>query len=210
VTVDVTAAIERLDREIESCTRCDLYKTATRAVPGEGPADTDIMLVGEGPGFNEDKQGRPFVGAAGKFLEELLAIADLKRSDVFITNVVKHRPPNNRDPMPGELAACRPWLERQIELIDPRLIVTLGRHSLGTFFPGSLISKVHGQVREQDGRYFFHMYHPAAALHQQALRDTLLADMKKLSEFIKGPMQEAERPPNKKDDKDEPEQLSLF
>src|SRR5947209_7455152 len=157
------------------------------------------MLVGEGPGFNEDKQGRPFVGAAGRFLEELLAIAGLKRSDVYITNVVKHRPPNNRDPLPGELAACRLYLDRQIQLIRPRLIVTLGRHSLATFFPGDLISKLHGQLRQKDGIYFFHMYHPAAALHQDRLRQTLLDDMRKLAEFINGPFSKAAPPPAEDD-----------
>jgi DNA polymerase len=169
------------------------------------------MLVGEGPGFNEDKQGRPFVGAAGRFLEELLAIAHLKRSDVYITNVIKHRPPNNRDPMPNELVACRPYLERQIESIRPRLIVTLGRHSLGTFFPGSLISKVHGEIRQKDGVYVFPMYHPAAALHQDRLRQTLIDDMAKLAAFIEGPLKQAESAPASTDDGDEqPEQLSLF
>src|SRR5690242_8854845 len=134
------AVMERLNAEVNSCTRCDLHCNTLHGVPGEGPYDADIMLVGEGPGFNEDKQGRPFVGAAGRFLEELLAIAGLQRKDVYITNVVKHRPPNNRDPEPGELAACRPYLERQIALIQPRVIVTLGRFSLGTFFPGDKIS----------------------------------------------------------------------
>lgn len=208
------AAIQQLDQEIRVCTRCDLYRTATRAVPGEGPADADVMLVGEAPGFNEDKQGRPFVGPAGKFLDELLGAAGLKRSEVFITNVVKHRPPNNRDPLPAELAACRPWLEEQITLINPRLIVTLGRFSLGTFFPGSMISKVHGEIRQKDGRYFFAMYHPAAALHQDRLRQTLIDDMGKLGEFIHGPLaqQERARPAREPEPAAEepPEQLSMF
>ncbi|HZS94450.1 MAG TPA: uracil-DNA glycosylase [Chloroflexota bacterium] len=208
---DAAAALAGLDREIEGCRRCDLYRTATRAVPGEGPADSDIMLVGEAPGFNEDKQGRPFVGAAGKFLEELLAVAGLTREQVFITNVVKHRPPNNRDPSPDELTACRPWLDRQMEIINPRLIVTLGRFSLGTFLPGSMISKVHGQLREKDGRYYFPMYHPAAALHQQALRATLLSDMERLATFLKSPAwQEGKKATPASPDEDPPEQLSLF
>jgi DNA polymerase len=168
------------------------------------------MLVGEGPGFNEDRLGRPFVGPAGKFLEELLAIAGLKREDVFITNVVKHRPPNNRDPLPEELLACRTYLERQLSAINPRLVVTLGRFSLGTFFPGSMISKVHGQIREKDGRYYCTMYHPAAALHQQTLRDTLLSDMRKLAEFIHGPLRQTETVAPESDPDDQPEQLSLF
>jgi DNA polymerase len=208
-TADVLAELNRLNQEVETCSRCDLHLNTTHGVPGEGPADADIMLVGEAPGFNEDKQGRPFVGAAGRFLEELLAIAGLKRTDVFITNIVKHRPPNNRDPLPAELNACFPYLERQIELIDPRLIVTLGRHSLATFFPGSLISKAHGTVREKEGRYYFHMYHPAAALHQDRLRQTLTDDMTKLAEFIKGPLTRGEARVLSEDG-DEPEQLSLF
>jgi DNA polymerase len=170
------------------------------------------MLVGEAPGFNEDKQGRPFVGAAGRFLEELLAEAGLKRSEVYITNVVKHRPPENRPPQPDELAACRPYLDRQIAAIEPKLIVTLGRFSLQTFFPGDSISRVHGQIRTLDGRYYCNLYHPAAALHQQALRGTLLEDMKRLGEFIAGPMREGApggRGSNADSD-DEPEQLSLF
>lgn len=178
------AALESLEEEIRVCTRCDLHAVANKAVPGEGPVNARVMLVGEAPGFNEDKQGRPFVGAAGRFLEELLGEAGLTREEVYITNVVKHRPPNNRDPLPNELAACLPWLERQVEIIDPRFIVTLGRFSLGTFFPGSMISKVHGEVREKDGRSFFAMYHPAAALHQERLRQTLLEDARKLGAFL--------------------------
>jgi uracil-DNA glycosylase family 4 len=208
----VVAEMERLNAEVESCTRCPLHLNTTHGVPGEGPYDADIMLVGEGPGFNEDKQGRPFVGAAGRFLEELLAIPHLKRTDVYITNVVKHRPPNNRDPEPAELAACRVYLDRQIELIDPKVIVTLGRYSLGTFFPGDKISTVHGRIRELHGRHFFNMYHPAAALHQQALRQTLLDDMRRLADFIQGPMKDlpkegAEAPEATTGD---PEQLSFF
>jgi len=210
---DAVAEIEELSEEVRTCTRCGLHRTANRGVPGEGPVDARIMLVGEAPGFNEDKQGRPFVGAAGRFLEELLSVAGLKREDVYITNVVKHRPPNNRDPMPDELAACVPYLRRQIELINPQVIVTLGRFSLGTFFPGSMISMVHGEIREKDGRQFFAMYHPAAALHQDRLRQTLLDDMKKLSEFLERvPDQGAA--PSVEDVPDEggdpPEQLSLF
>lgn len=204
--------MERLNAEVEACTRCPLHLDTIHGVPGEGPSDADIMLVGEGPGFNEDKQGRPFVGAAGRFLEELLAVAQLKRDDVYITNVVKHRPPNNRDPEPGELAACRPYLERQIAAIEPKVIVTLGRYSLGTFFPGDKISAVHGRIRERGGRHFFNMYHPAAALHQQALRQTLLDDMKHLSAFIQGPMRDLSREVARSTESadDDPQQLSFF
>lgn len=211
MSADVAVELERLSHEVQTCTRCDLHIGATHGVPGEGPPGAEVMLVGEGPGFNEDKQGRPFVGAAGKFLDELLGIAGFQRSDVYITNVVKHRPPNNRDPLPAELNACRPYLDRQISLINPRVIVTLGRYSLATFFPGSMISKVHGQIREKDGRYFFHMYHPAAALHQQALRDTLLADMRKLAEFLRSSRyKQSERVQENDDIPKNPEQISLF
>ncbi len=182
-------------------------------MPGEGPLDADVMLVGEAPGFNEDKQGRPFVGAAGRFLEELLSVAGLKRSDVYITNVVKHRPPENRPPQPDELQACKPYLDRQIDLLQPKLIVTMGRFSLQTFFPGDSISRVHGQIRTVGGRHFFNMYHPAAALHQQTLRQTLLDDMQTLAQFLQGPMYEAAAAPASDDSEqasDDPEQLSLF
>jgi DNA polymerase len=138
------------------------------------------MLVGEGPGFHEDQQGRPFVGPAGKFLEELLASVGLRRTDVYITNVVKCRPPQNRDPFPGEIEACRKHLEQQIAAIKPRVIVTLGRYSLAWFFPRDTISKVHGLVRERDGIHFLHMYHPAAALHAGGLRQTIQDEFRKL------------------------------
>ena len=141
------AALAQIADEIKVCLRCELHKTRTKAVPGEGPADARIMLIGEAPGWNEDQQGRPFVGAAGKFLEELLAAAGLKREDVFITNIVKSRPPGNRDPLPDEIAACEPWLQRQIEIIDPDVIVTLGRFSMAQWFPGERISKIHGQPK---------------------------------------------------------------
>ena len=175
------------------------------------------MLVGEAPGRNEDRQGRPFVGAAGKFLDELLQMAGLSREQVYITNVVKHWPhtttgeyPQNRAPEPVELAACFPYLERQIELVNPRLIIMAGRFSLGTFFPGSSISRVHGQIFETNGRHFFAMYHPAAALHKSDLRQTLIDDMKKLETFLRdmprrGGASSAENP-----DEDVPNQLSLF
>lgn len=212
---DAATALEALEGEIRVCSRCDLHQVANKAVPGEGPSNASVMLVGEAPGFNEDKQGRPFVGAAGRFLADLLQEAGLTREEVYITNVVKHRPPNNRDPQPNELAACLPWLERQIEIINPRFIVTLGRYSLGTFFPGSMISRVHGEVREKEGRHFFAMYHPAAALHQEKLRQTLLEDARKLGAFLQeiGPpgTSAPERDASEADGTpDPPEQLSFF
>lgn len=153
------------------------------AVPGEGHPSTEVVFVGEGPGFNEDRQGRPFVGAAGTFLRELLGSVGWRRDEVFITNIVKCRPPGNRDPEPDEVAACAPYLHRQLEALDPALIVTLGRHSLARFMPGGRIGQVHGTTRPVDPETgardatVFAMYHPAAALHQGSLRQTLLDDM---------------------------------
>ena len=143
------------------------------------------MFIGEAPGFNEDKQGRPFVGAAGKFLEQLLGVAGLKREDVFIGNVLKCRPPNNRDPMPDEIEACRKWLDRQIELIRPEVIVTLGRFSMGRFIPGASISRIHGDPRVIDGVTVVPMFHPAAALHQERYRALIVEDFKKLPEILR-------------------------
>jgi DNA polymerase len=165
---------------ISRCPDCDLCKTRTKAVPGEGPENAEIMFIGEGPGFNEDKTGRPFVGAAGQFLNKLLASINLQRSDVYITNVVKCRPPNNRDPLPGEIAACRKYLDRQIELIRPRMIVTLGRYSMSRWFPGESISRIHGQPKVVDGVTIVPMFHPAAALHQERYRALIEADFKQL------------------------------
>jgi uracil-DNA glycosylase family 4 len=176
-------ALESVAAEVRACTRCRLHAGRTRAVPGEGSPETEVVFVGEAPGFNEDRQGRPFVGAAGSFLTELLSTVGWRREDVFITNVVKCRPPENRDPEPDEIAACAPFLARQLEIMDPALVVTLGRHSLGTFLPGARIGQVHGTARPPaaaawtDGSVVYAMYHPAAALHQGSLRRTLLDDM---------------------------------
>ncbi|TMC00538.1 MAG: uracil-DNA glycosylase [Chloroflexi bacterium] len=177
------SALQELVTRIASCPNCDLCKTRTRAVPGEGPENAEIMLVGEGPGYHEDQQGRPFVGAAGRLLEELLGSVGLKRTDVYITNVVKCRPPQNRDPLPVEIDACRTYLERQIELIRPLLIITLGRYSLAWFFPRDTISRVHGHIRERDGIHFLHMYHPAAALHG-GLRAVIEQEFRKIPEAL--------------------------
>lgn len=212
-SAEVAAAVERLNEEIRACTRCDLCRTATQAVPGEGALDATVMLVGEGPGFNEDKQGRPFVGAAGRFLNELLGEAGLRREDVFITNIVKHRPPNNRDPDPAEVEACFPWLDQQLALIRPRIVMTLGRFAMERFLTdaergGKGISKIHGQVFEKDGRYVIPLFHPAAALHQERWRPDLIEDMRRLREMLQGRLA---RPPESADgEEDNPEQLSLF
>jgi uracil-DNA glycosylase family 4 len=176
-------ALEGIATEVRACTACRLHVGRTQAVPGEGHPSTEVLFVGEGPGYNEDRQGRPFVGAAGSFLTELLGSVGWKRDEVFITNVVKCRPPDNRDPEPDEIAACAPFLRRQVEALDPALIVTLGRHSMGRFMPGARIGQVHGTTAPADpetgahGADVFAMYHPAAALHQGTLRRTLLDDM---------------------------------
>jgi DNA polymerase len=169
---------------IQRCPDCRLCETRTQAVPGEGPEDARIMFIGEAPGFNEDKQGRPFVGAAGKFLDQLLGVAGLSRQTVYITNVVKCRPPNNRDPMPDEIEACRKWLDRQIELIQPEVIVTLGRFSMNRFIPGASISRIHGDPRVVDGITVVPMFHPAAALHQERYRSLIVEDFKKLPAIL--------------------------
>ncbi len=169
---------------IARCRACDLCTTRTKAVPGEGPEDAAIMFIGEGPGFNEDRTGRPFVGAAGQFLDKLLASINLRRSDVYITNVVKCRPPNNRDPLPAEIAACRGYLDRQMAIIRPKVVVTLGRYSMSRWFPGESISRIHGQPRVVDGMTIVPMFHPAAALHQERYRSLIEADFKKLPAIL--------------------------
>lgn len=206
--------LKEVAAEAATCTRCDLCKGRTKAVPGEGNAHAKIMFIGEGPGYHEDKQGRPFVGPAGQFLDELLASINLKRADVFITNVVKCRPPDNRDPLPAEIAACSDYLDRQIAAIQPQVIVTLGRHSMVKFFGGEKISAIHGRARRVDGYLCIAMYHPAAGLHQASLKDTIRADFKKIPTVIA----EAERLAAEGKMKAEPvkakgeppEQLSLF
>lgn len=176
--------LETIAENVRVCTACELCRTRTHAVPGEGNHDARIMLIGEGPGFNEDKQGRPFVGNAGTFLNELLGKAGLRREDVFITNVVKCRPPGNRDPMPDEITACSGYLDHQIELIDPDVIVTLGRFSMQRWFRNERISKIHGEPRAEGKRLIVPMYHPAAALHQAALRSTIEDDFARLPKIL--------------------------
>jgi DNA polymerase len=176
--------LTQIDREVSVCTDCPLSRERIKAVPGEGPENAEIMLIGEAPGFNEDKQGRPFVGAARHVLEELLAVAKLRREDVYITNTVKCRPPHNRDPLPAELAACRKYLDRQIEVISPKVMVTLGRHALTSFLPNETISKARGRPRSVNGTTLFPIFHPAAALYQQSLRKVIEEDIMKLPALI--------------------------
>jgi DNA polymerase len=191
VTVDRATALAALADRVRGCELCPLSRTRTLSVPGEGPADAEIMLIGEAPGMNEDRQGRPFVGAAGKFLEELLAAAGLSREDVFICNVLKCRPPSNRDPLPAEIEACSDYLDEQIDIIDPLVIVTLGRYSMARFFPRQTISRIHGTVKEVAGRAYVPMYHPAAALHQGSLREVMLNDFRKLPAILEHARQTA-------------------
>jgi len=196
--------LEELYQQIGLCRSCRLWKGRTVAVPGEGPKDAEIMFVGEAPGFHEDRQGRPFVGAAGQFLEELLASINLSRGDVYICNVIKCRPPNNRDPQPDELAACRPYLDDQIRLIKPKLIVTLGRFSMQLAFSGARISRVHGQPKRVGEFVYFPMFHPAAALHQPRYRAAIEQDMLRIPEVL------ADLRSVEVGESEPPRQLSLF
>jgi DNA polymerase len=169
------------------------------------------MFIGEGPGYQEDRQGRPFVGPAGKFLEELLASIGLRRQEVFIANMIKCRPPQNRDPLPSEMAACSKYLDRQIQLVNPKLIVTLGRFSLARFFPGESISRARGRAREKDGGLVYPIMHPAAALHQPALRDTIVADFKAIPRILQQADQAAApTTPASRPEAAQPQQLTLF
>jgi len=197
------SALSELYREIALCQQCEIAKYRTKVVPGEGAEDADIMFIGEAPGWHEDQQGRPFVGPAGLYLDELLASINLKREQVYIANVIKCRPLGNRDPLPAEIHNCRKWLERQIELIRPKMIVTLGRYSMAMFFPGKSISKIHGTAQKRDNIIYYAMYHPAAALHQQSLRWTIEEDMLKIPPLLAQAeiMTEAEQ---------QPQQLTMF
>jgi uracil-DNA glycosylase len=208
----VPDSLDQVATEVSACTRCPLNETRNKAVPGEGPADAQIMFIGEGPGFHEDQSGRPFVGAAGNFLNELLASIGLKREEVFICNVVKCRPPGNRDPEPGEIDSCRDYLDRQIAIINPKVIVTLGRYSMARWFPEARISHVHGKPRRTGQRMIVPMYHPAAALHQPSLRQEVVDDFKKLPQFLEQANQHWQADDSSSDDSTppEPQQLSLF
>jgi DNA polymerase len=199
--------------EVANCTRCTLHHSRKKAVPGEGPINPGMMFIGEGPGFHENEQGRPFVGAAGNFLVELLQSIGMNREQVFIGNVVKCRPPNNRDPLPEELAACSEYLERQILALNPQVIVTLGRYSMARFLPTAKISEVHGQVFIIRGRPIVPMYHPAAALHQPSLKSVLEQDFARLPELIAKSAEmrgNTHKEPETNAPKPEPKQLSLF
>ncbi len=188
--MDKSLELQNLNKKwIEEC-ECELKKTATQAVPGVGSAEAEIVFIGEAPGKKEDEQGEPFVGAAGKFLNEMLGLINLKREDIYITNIVKYRPPNNRDPLPEEKSACRTWLLEELKIISPKLIIFLGRHAMNNFFPDLQISKAHGKLlvkpfKGMSTKYFFPLYHPAAALYNGSMREILIEDFKKIPKVLK-------------------------
>ena len=213
------SALTDLNKEIALCRLCEIAKTRTKVVPGEGAENAEIMFIGEAPGWNEDQQGRPFIGAAGQFLDELLASIKLKRADVYIANVIKCRPPENRDPLPAEIEAYKPYLTRQIAVIDPKLIVTLGRFSMNYFLPFAKITHDHGRPLSIDGRTIFPVYHPAAALRSTQMMETLRGDFKKIPGVLSGEFGAVELPPAfeipaarklKKASPEKPKQTGLF
>ncbi|MAT42027.1 MAG: uracil-DNA glycosylase [Anaerolineaceae bacterium] len=215
--METVKMLEKIRNEVAVCEACSLHFSRINAVSGEGPPDAKIMFIGEGPGFHENQQGKPFVGAAGKFFDELLKSANLNRNEVFVTNVVKCRPPGNRDPEPEEVESCSHFLDLQIDLINPTVIVTLGRFSMAKYFKNEKISQIHGQAKQIDGRLVIAMYHPAAALHQQSLKPIVLQDFALLKQFVqkqkKGdiPMDEIGIKIIQEEKNDpEPKQLSLF
>jgi len=199
-------------QQVVVCTKCELHRSRKKAVPGEGPTHAEIMFIGEGPGFHENEQGRPFVGAAGKFLDQLLEQAGVTRADVWITNVVKCRPPGNRDPQPDEIDTCTSnYLFRQVEIVNPSIIVTLGRFSMGLFFKNAKITQIHGQMQRVGDRFVIAMYHPAAALHQMSLKPAIMADFAKLPGLLKEARAELSKDKqSKKKEENEPKQMSLF
>lgn len=205
--------LQQVANETTQCVKCELQHSRKNAVPGAGPQNTDIMFIGEGPGFHENEQGLPFVGAAGEFLDDLLAGVGMKRKQVFITNVVKCRPPGNRDPLAEELAACDGYLERQIQAINPKVIVTLGRFSMKKFLPHATVNSAHGQGVRVKGRLVVPFYHPTAALNEPSLRPAVEADFAKLPEWLEkaGDVPEYMKNGISEEKKgDEPEQMSMF
>lgn len=207
--------LDEIAQEIRQCKKCSLAPTRKNAVPGEGPYNAEIMLIGEGPGFYENEQGRPFVGQAGKFLNELLENGGLNREEVFITNVIKCRPPGNRDPQDVELAACAGYLEHQIEVINPLIVLTLGRFSMARYFQTAKISAIHGRASWVGSRLIVAMYHPAAGLHQPNLKADIMGDFSLLPGFIEKARSERARrlagyQPPTQDEQDDATQLSLF
>ena len=190
--------LKKLNEKMAACSKCILRPGCKNVVPGEGSAEAKIIFIGEGPGQKEDESGRPFVGAAGKFLDQMLEIIGFKREEIYIANVVKCRPPGNRDPLPEEAAACRPWLSEQLKIIRPKLVVTLGKHSLERFLPGQKISRIHGkalrrEMPETGKQVFYALYHPAAALYNGGMRNILIEDFKRIPEVFEAIEKESKK-----------------
>lgn len=216
---DRTSRLDAVAQEIHNCTACRLHERATKAVPGYGDVNAEILFIGEAPGAEEDRQGLPFVGRSGQYLDYLLNLIGMKREQVFITNVVKHRPPENRDPSPDEIVACKPYLDRQFEIIDPLVVATLGRFSMARYFPDGKISQIHGKPRYADNRAYYPLFHPAAALRNPNLRRDMEADIRRLLEVVEevkrrraGGVQTPVQPPQQKTEAEQgsPKQLRLF
>jgi DNA polymerase len=212
---DRAKLLAAIAEEIRVCTRCRLYEHATNPVPGAGNPNAEIMFIGEGPGFNEDKQGLPFVGRSGDYLNYLLKLINLKREEVFIANVVKHRAPENRDPLPDEITACKPYLDRQTEILDPLVIVTLGRFSMSRYFPNGKITQIHGQPKFDATRAYLPLFHPAAVLRNSALQRDMEADVKRIPELVEKVRamraKNPQTPPKEEENPEEPpQQLKLF
>ncbi|MCU0499165.1 MAG: uracil-DNA glycosylase [Anaerolineae bacterium] len=181
---DRAARLAAIAEQVKHCKLCRLHEKALNGVPGSGNVQAEILFIGEAPGEQEDKQGLPFVGRSGQYLDYLLNLIQIKRDQVFIANVAKHRPPENRDPLPDEIAACKPYLDQQIEIIDPLMIVTLGRFSMARYFPTGKITALHGKPRYDDRRAYYPLFHPAAALRTPALRIDMEADIKRIPEIL--------------------------
>lgn len=208
--MDKSERLAEIASRIAADRSLEIARAATNPVPGEGNPDADLLFVGEAPGAQEDREGRPFVGAAGRFLEEMLSSIGLTRRDVFITNVVKYRPPGNRDPEPAEIEACWPYLEEQISAIDPALIITLGRHAMNRFLEGELISRIHGQPKRKEGRVYYPLYHPAAALYNGSMREVLLNDFSRIPKILKKINEVAETVPPPESEAPSASQERLF
>jgi len=203
-------ALAKIAEQVKNCQKCPLYKTATNPVPGAGNPNAEIVFIGEAPGYWEDQKGIPFCGAAGNLLDQLLAMINLKREEVFICNILKHRPPNNRDPLPGEIVACTPYLKQQLLIIKPKIIITLGRFAMNYFIPNAYISRIHGQAKEVSWEglnlIIIPMYHPAAALRNGQVMQEIKEDFKKIPAIIKEAKEKSSQPPPPP----EPKQESLF
>ncbi len=214
--IDRAAEMKSVADQVLICQKCTLSKTRTNAVPGYGDINAEILFIGEGPGFHEDKQGLPFVGRSGDYLDKLLAMIGLNRKQVFITNVVKCRPPENRDPTPDEIFACKSYLDMQESLIDPMVIVTLGRFSMARYFPGGKITQIHGKPKFDERVAYYPLFHPAAVLRNPTLQETMAQDVMRIPQIIeevkkrRAGDENTSTPPETGNKPDSPTQLSLF